>query len=292
MLFIHLLIVIYLFVYLFTYSLLTHSFARSFIHSFIYFKVNLIDYMLDFTRFILQGVLAIVGESDHQTSNGEYDEDTSGFEDDRLSQSNDQAGDGQLQDNLSSDGNFIDDQENSGTSGDHRSDGGSDIQATELESGNYELDFSMEEELLFTRRFDEGYDVFDEKYVQWLKVHHPEKVASKNVVQLSANCLSSDTSQPTTNQLESCPAASETTLHSGLPNVNSTLPLPSNHNTPTSTGTDSVAIASNPINSPSTPKSHLCLRTKRTSLSNCSISNLLCHIPKQEKLESLRVTNV
>ena len=54
-LFIHLLIVIYLFVYLFTYSLLAHSFARSFIHSFIYFKVNLIDYMLDFTRFILQG---------------------------------------------------------------------------------------------------------------------------------------------------------------------------------------------------------------------------------------------
>ena len=209
-----------------------------------------------------------MGESDHQTSNGEYDEDTSGFEDDRLSQSNDQAGDGQLQDNLNSDGNFIDDQENSGTSGDHQSDGGSDIQATELESGNYELDFSMEEELLYTRRFDEGYDVFDEKYVQWLKVHHPEKVASKNVVQLSANCLSSDTSQPTINQLESCPAASETTLHSGLPDVNSTLPLPSNHNTPTSTGTDSVAIASNPINSPSTPKSRLCLSAKRTPLSN------------------------
>ena len=60
MLFIHLLIVIYLFVYLFTYSLLAHSFARSFIHSFIYFKVNLIDYMLDFTRFILQGVLALL----------------------------------------------------------------------------------------------------------------------------------------------------------------------------------------------------------------------------------------
>ena len=52
-----------------------------------------------------------MGECDHQTSNGEYDEDTSGFEDGRLSQSNDQAGDGQLQHNLNSDGNFIDDQE-------------------------------------------------------------------------------------------------------------------------------------------------------------------------------------
>ena len=31
-----------------------------------------------------------MGESDHRTSNGEYDEDSSGFEDDRLSQSNDQ----------------------------------------------------------------------------------------------------------------------------------------------------------------------------------------------------------
>ena len=34
------------------------------------------------------GGVGVVGESDHQTSNGEYDEDTSGFEDDRLSQSN------------------------------------------------------------------------------------------------------------------------------------------------------------------------------------------------------------
>ena len=141
--------------------------------------------MLDFTRFILQGVLALWEKVIIRPVLENMMKDTSGFEDDRLSQSNDQAGDGQLQYNLNSDGNFIDDQENSGTSGDHQSDGGSDIQATELESGNYELDFSMEEELLYTRRFDEGYDVFDEKYVQWLKVHHPEKVASKNVVQLS-----------------------------------------------------------------------------------------------------------
>ena len=87
------------------------------------------------------------------------------------------------------------------------------------------------------------------------------------MVQLSANCLSSDTSQPTINQLKSCPAASETTLHSGLPDVISTLPLPFNHNTPTSTDTDCVAIASNPINSPNTPKSRLCLSAKRTPLS-------------------------
>ena len=53
---------------------------------------------------------------------------------------------------------FIDDQENNGTSIDHQSDGNSDIQATELESVKYELDFSMEEQLLYTRHFDEGYD--------------------------------------------------------------------------------------------------------------------------------------
>ena len=36
--------------------------------------------------------------------------------------------------------------------------------------------FSIEEELRFARRFEEGYDLFDSRYEAWLKVNHPETV--------------------------------------------------------------------------------------------------------------------
>ena len=49
-----------------------------------------------------------MGESDHQTSNGEYDEDTSGFEDDTLivNPMIRQEMEKYVHDNLNSDGNF------------------------------------------------------------------------------------------------------------------------------------------------------------------------------------------
>ena len=38
---------------------------------------------------------------------------------------------------------------------------------------------TLNEESLFQRRFEEGYDVFHEPYVRWLMVHHPEAVKSE-----------------------------------------------------------------------------------------------------------------
>ena len=38
--------------------------------------------------------------------------------------------------------------------------------------------FSQEQEDLFSRRFEEGYDVRDEEYVQWLSLNHPEAVSA------------------------------------------------------------------------------------------------------------------
>ena len=34
------------------------------------------------------------------------------------------------------------------------------------------------DEELYTKRLEEGYDIFDEKYVRWLLLKHPEKVRS------------------------------------------------------------------------------------------------------------------
>lgn len=36
--------------------------------------------------------------------------------------------------------------------------------------------FSVEEELRYAHRFEEGYDLFDSRYEAWLKVNHPEIV--------------------------------------------------------------------------------------------------------------------
>ena len=38
---------------------------------------------------------------------------------------------------------------------------------------------TLNEESLFERRFEEGYDIFHEPYVRWLMVHHPEAVKSE-----------------------------------------------------------------------------------------------------------------
>ena len=36
--------------------------------------------------------------------------------------------------------------------------------------------FSVEEELHFSNRFEEGYDLYNPKYEAWLKINHPEAV--------------------------------------------------------------------------------------------------------------------
>ena len=41
---------------------------------------------------------------------------------------------------------------------------------------NPENNFSVEKELIYTRRFEEGYDLFDAEYVCWLQERHPEAV--------------------------------------------------------------------------------------------------------------------
>ena len=43
--------------------------------------------------------------------------------------------------------------------------------------------FTEEEELEFSRRHDEGYDLYDEHYLAWLSLNYPEEVESDSVAQ-------------------------------------------------------------------------------------------------------------
>ena len=39
--------------------------------------------------------------------------------------------------------------------------------------------FSPEEEALYARRYEEGYDVYDARYVSWIQATHPEDNSQK-----------------------------------------------------------------------------------------------------------------
>ena len=59
--------------------------------------------------------------------------------------------------------------------------------------------FSVEEELLFAVRYEEGYDLFDPRYEAWLKVNHSETKtqSSASIVPPSAgSVLVPDSSKP------------------------------------------------------------------------------------------------
>ena len=42
------------------------------------------------------------------------------------------------------------------------------------------LTFSVEEEIRYSVRFEESYDLYDEKYESWLKINHPDAVSKTN----------------------------------------------------------------------------------------------------------------
>lgn len=50
------------------------------------------------------------------------------------------------------------------------------------ESTHSSFAFSPEKEELYCRRFEEGYDLFDEEYERWLYINHPEAVLESSVI--------------------------------------------------------------------------------------------------------------
>ena len=49
---------------------------------------------------------------------------------------------------------------------------------------------------LFQRWYTEGYDIYDEAYVQWLMVHHPGDVKSEWLTKTATTSESSEPNQP------------------------------------------------------------------------------------------------
>ena len=49
---------------------------------------------------------------------------------------------------------------------------------------------------LFQRRYREGYDIYDEPYVQWLMVHHPDDVKGEWLTKTATTSKSFEPDQP------------------------------------------------------------------------------------------------
>ena len=47
-----------------------------------------------------------------------------------------------------------------------------------LAKGNFDIYLEEFDEELYAKRLEEEYDLFDQKYIRWLLLHHPDKVPS------------------------------------------------------------------------------------------------------------------
>ena len=48
-----------------------------------------------------------------------------------------------------------------------------DIEDSSNVNDTYTASISLEEEKLYSHRFENGYDLYDPKYIRWLSIHHP-----------------------------------------------------------------------------------------------------------------------
>ena len=55
--------------------------------------------------------------------------------------------------------------------------------------------FSEEQEQLYQRRYDEGYDLMDPQYLQWLEIHHPDSVPAAKTKLVPAPSYDQDLNQ-------------------------------------------------------------------------------------------------
>ena len=84
-------------------------------------------------------------------------------------------------------------------------------------SPTHSYNFSAEEEALYTRRFEEGYDLPDPKYEAWLIVHHHVAAAVSNTItpitglHASSNMTCVNIDLPVVSTTTSC---STSTIHS------------------------------------------------------------------------------
>ena len=119
-------------------------------------------------------------------------------------------------------------------------------------------DFTPDEEELFARRFEEGYDLFDRRYEEWLKVNHPQ-VSTVQPAQMAfpipSQAHSSSLAATSFSHTESTPTPLSSmfpVLHSSpTAPPNTPCPTPSTPNTLSPTAQSNTPPSTSPVLRPS-----------------------------------------
>lgn len=169
--------------------------------------------------------------------------------------------------------------------------------------------FSIEKERLFCQRFEEGYNLYDEEYISWLRLHHPDAVNESSFVNFfpdteplspinsSLNDASPmDLSSPSLNLCSGVNPGGGNSSSSS--NNNSTETSSSSSSTSSSHGSSVLVpetlssnstpplFSSSPASIPCTPVS-----SSGNASSNSSSSNS-CHTPLQKRSPLSSITNL
>ena len=141
------------------------------------------------------------------------------------------------------------------------------------------LTFSIEEEMRYSVRFEEGYDLYDERYESWLKTNHPD-VESKTFTASSPNNTQISEAQQapisSTSPLMFCESSSTQSVSQSSPLLTASksiqTPVSSNgvSRTPTvagpsSSSQDQSAPGSTPLTTAAKRRSPLYIRIAKSS---------------------------
>ena len=132
--------------------------------------------------------------------------------------------------------------------------------------------FTIEEELRFAIRFDEGYDLFDPKYEVWLRIHHPESANKAQIIQSPA-LVDPSTLQKTTDSSPSMSSLSKTTTSVLSNNCSPSMSELSKDSSPSMS---SLSKDSSPSMSGLSKDSSLSSLSKNSSLSTSGLSKNDC----------------
>ena len=144
--------------------------------------------------------------------------------------------------------------------------------------------FSREEQIKFAQRFEEGYDLYDPRYVEWLSIYHPDST-SNNETPTTTSCTfhSSSTCLPS---VENIPEPASQLFSVSTPSremLTEFSPTRLTYNQLTPTSTPSVTTLTNSGTQPSDSSGSLTGDTpKRSPLSE------LMNLPDIEKHKTVK----
>lgn len=157
---------------------------------------------------------------------------------------------------------------------------GSSTESMCINSTDVPLMFSREEEMKYARRFQEGYDIYDPRYLDWLSLHHLESARANNETPITISCTFTSSST----YIQTSPLQSTSTV------VNAPKSAPHSLSTPSREGVvNPTRLTYNQLTP--TSNSSVPLSTYSCTPSSCSSGNSEKRSPLSELINVPNINN-